>query len=232
IDETGEQAVIRPETTAPEQTAANRDGGFSDSRPPRADINGAGEQAVVRPETTASEQTALNRDGGFSDSRPPRADIRNAARQNLRGSGAAKAPAAAGITRSESAFTVPPPSDFTVDDAFADGKTQAVFYERVKPQLDELFSQNPEFDALLKAMPQTKWVKVDYDGEGKYYVVGVIGDRPDYLCYGVPASFTPEPPAELDGYCQWLPLDAQSPQGKGFWLMFQDAVTGESVRKL
>ncbi|MDR2201690.1 MAG: hypothetical protein LBP26_02845, partial [Clostridiales bacterium] len=81
INGAGEQAAIRPETAAPEQTAANRDGGFSDSRPPRADIDETGEQAVIRPETAAPEQAAANRDGGFSDSRPPRADINGASEQ-------------------------------------------------------------------------------------------------------------------------------------------------------
>ncbi len=129
------------------------------------------------------------------------------------------------------ATVVPPVSEFTAENALREIKTETVFYEQVKGQLDELFGSNPQFEPLNSMMPDTKWIKVDYDEAGKYYVVGLIGDKPDYICYGVPASFTPTPPDELDGYCQWLPLDPEKPEGNGFWIMYQDAVTGESVRK-
>ncbi len=135
------------------------------------------------------------------------------------------------IEDSAAATVVPPASEYTAENALRDSKTEAVFYEQIKTQLDELFGSNPKFDVLSSMMPETKWIKVDYDGSGKYYVVGVIGEKPDYICYGVPASYTPEPPAELDGYCQWLPLDAEKPEGDGFWIMYQDAITGKSVKK-
>ena len=126
---------------------------------------------------------------------------------------------------------VPPASSYTVENALKDKKTEAVFYEQIKTQLDSLFASNPPFETLEKAMPETKWVKVDYDGSGKYYVVGIIGAKPDYICYGVPAKFSPVPPDELDGYCQWLPLKEDEPEGDGFWIMYQDAISGESVKK-
>ncbi len=133
-------------------------------------------------------------------------------------------------TPDEAAATVVPPvSEFTAENALREIKTETIFYEQIKGQLNELFGSNPQFDTLNSLMPDTKWIKVDYDGAGKYYVVGIIGEKPDYICYGVPASFTPEPPDELDGYCQWLPLDPEKPEGDGFWLMYQDAVTGKSV---
>ena len=132
--------------------------------------------------------------------------------------------AAAGV-----ANTIPPAGEYTAENALREIKTETVFYEQIKNQLDDLFGSNPQFETLNNMMPDTKWIKVDYDGSGKYYVVGIIGKKPDYICYGVPAVYTPAPPDELDGYCQWLPLDESKPEGEGFWIMYQDAVSGDSV---
>lgn len=105
------------------------------------------------------------------------------------------------------------------------------FYEQVKDQVEKLFKMYPEQSQLTNLMPNTKWVKVDFDSNGKYYVVGIIGSKPDYLCYGVPGKYSSTPPESLDGYCQWFPLDIQNAVGDGFWLMYQDALSGESVKE-
>ncbi len=103
------------------------------------------------------------------------------------------------------------------------------YYDRIKAQVDGLFVKFPQAEELTKMLPDTKWVKVDYDGSGKHYVIGLIGDGPSYVCYGVPAKYTKTQPPELDGYCQWFPLNFDKPEGDGYWLMYQDANTGESV---
>jgi hypothetical protein len=77
-------------------------------------------------------------------------------------------------------------------------------------------------------MPDTRWVKVYYD-DTRYYAVGLIGTRPDYIAYAVPAKYTVDPPAELGGESRWMPEKPDDPKGKGFWLLFQDAVTGDAV---
>ena len=66
----------------------------------------------------------------------------------------------------------------------------------------------------------------------KYYTVGVICDekKPKYICYGVPAESRGEPPDALKGYCSFLPLSVFDLSGKGYWMMFQDAETGECVK--
>lgn len=102
------------------------------------------------------------------------------------------------------------------------------FYERVKSQLDRLFESNPRDAMLEKLLPSSRFVRVSVENSEKYYCVGLVG-KPDYICYAVPAAYTAEPPEELDGYCQWLPSDAAVPTGSGFWLLYQDAVTGDSV---
>ena len=103
------------------------------------------------------------------------------------------------------------------------------FYESVKEQVDRLFANNERYAALEKLLPESRWARVDYDEKGRYYLVGTIGDPVRYLCYGVPGEYSPTPPPDLAGYCQWLALDENDPSGKGFWIMYQDGVSGKSI---
>ncbi|MFR1565680.1 MAG: hypothetical protein ACLSUT_04510 [Christensenellales bacterium] len=103
------------------------------------------------------------------------------------------------------------------------------YYEQVADQIEKLFSEGSRDAELEALMPYTKWVKIDYAGDGRHYVVGLIGEKPDYVCYGLPGVYSPEAPEELKGYCGWLPLDVKNPHGSGYWLLYQDAETGESV---
>lgn len=104
------------------------------------------------------------------------------------------------------------------------------FYERNKEAIDGLFERGEREKTLEGLLPKTKWVKLSYD-EGRHYVVGVIGETPDYICYGLPAIYSATPPVGLGGYTQWLPLDVKSPHGRGYWVLYQSAVSGETVRR-
>lgn len=103
------------------------------------------------------------------------------------------------------------------------------FYESVKEQVDRLFKNNDRYETLEKLLPESRWVRVNYDDKGRFYLVGLIGDPVRYLCYGVPGEYSPTPPPDLVGYCQWLALDENDPSGKGFWIMYQDGITGKSI---
>lgn len=103
------------------------------------------------------------------------------------------------------------------------------FYESIKDQIERLFAKNERYGRLEQLLPESRWIKVNYDSHGKYYLVGTIGDPVRYLCYGVPGEYSPTPPPDLVGYCQWLAADENDPAGKGFWIMYQDGVTGKSV---
>lgn len=120
------------------------------------------------------------------------------------------------------------PSVSEENEAFIRGR-ELSYYEQVSDQIEKLFTEGTRETELEGLMPHTKWVRVDFSGDGRFYVVGLVGDKPDYICYGLPADYTPEPPDEISGYCGWLPLDVKNPQGKGYWLLYQDADTGESV---
>lgn len=107
---------------------------------------------------------------------------------------------------------------------------RACYYEKVKRELAALFDKYPKEEALCRLIPLSEWVRVEF-GRGKYYVVGLIREekKPKYICYGVPAEKRSAPPEALRGWCSFLPASLFDLDGKGYWMMYQDAETGKSV---
>ena len=104
------------------------------------------------------------------------------------------------------------------------------FFELIKPQLDELFKKFPHCKELEDLVDDTEWVSVSNQQEN--YVLGKIYDdgKVTHLCYGTPAKSSSELPEEhLRAFCQWLPLDIENPDNNGYWVMYQDANTGENI---
>lgn len=107
------------------------------------------------------------------------------------------------------------------------------FLEMIKPQLDVLFESNEPFKELEEMLEGTKWVKVFYAGENTdHYILGKIfdGDVVTHIAYGLPAKNKDElPPKGLEQFCQWLPLNPHDEQSGGYFVMYQDAITGENI---
>ena len=105
------------------------------------------------------------------------------------------------------------------------------YYLSVQQELEEIFLKFPEEECLPRYFFGSRWAKIHYS-ESKYYVVGVIkeNDKEKYICYGVPSSYSPEPPKELKGYCTFIPISIFDMKGDGYWMMFQDAVSGNCVK--
>jgi hypothetical protein len=84
---------------------------------------------------------------------------------------------------------------------------------------------------LTRAVANSKWVKIYYSNT-QYYVVGLVYNdgRERYVCYGVPSKYSPIPPKELEGFCSFVPLSVFDMKGDGYWMMFQDAITGNCIR--
>ena len=101
------------------------------------------------------------------------------------------------------------------------------FFGLIGNQIDQLFATFPEDTQLSNIIPDSKWVKVDYENNGKEYVFGLIyeNDEIKYICYGVPGNIDELPPDELMPYSQWLSID----DNNGYWLMYQDALTGDNI---
>ena len=105
------------------------------------------------------------------------------------------------------------------------------FFESISDQIENLFNSYPAENSLEELIPNSKWVKIDYENNGNFYVLGLIYEdiTLKYVCYGVPGNYSEIAPNGLDSYSQWLPTDLTNPTQNGYWVMYQDAITGESV---
>lgn len=105
------------------------------------------------------------------------------------------------------------------------------YYKTVKKELADLFDKFPAEEQLEKTLYGGKFVKINYSAE-KYYVAGVLKEqsKEKYICYGIPDAYSKTPPKELDGYCSFIPLSVFDLKGDGYWMMFQDAITGECIK--
>lgn len=124
--------------------------------------------------------------------------------------------------------------DMTEDREYGNIKKDAselTFYERINPQIEKMFANNKAETVLNEILPNSKFCKVEFDDGSGYYVFGIIYDdgTPKYLCYGLPAQRDSEPPTELSNLYQWLPIDATDENGDGYYMMYQDAVTGKNI---
>lgn len=102
------------------------------------------------------------------------------------------------------------------------------FYQNVKERLEDLFIIHPRENELEKLIPESKWVKIRYDGDD-YYVVGSLTDDGTvaYLAYGVPGIAEIPPPKLASDISDWLPVPNLPPPYKGYWLIFQNAEDGK-----
>ena len=106
------------------------------------------------------------------------------------------------------------------------------YYEHAKKELEEIFDKFPIDLSLTKLFPDSTFVRINYSSD-KYYVVGVIKEnkKEKYICYGVPSPFSEKAPKELEGFCSFVPLSIFDTKGDGYFMMFQDAITGECIKK-
>ncbi len=95
-------------------------------------------------------------------------------------------------------------------------------------QLDEMFNIYPADDILNSIIPNSRFVKVDIESP---YVLGVIYEDKmlKYIAYGVPAKYNSLPPDDLSQHYQWLPLNPRDVMSDGYFMIFQDAITGTLV---
>lgn len=54
------------------------------------------------------------------------------------------------------------------------GENSNDFWSLINEQVQELFLQFPTYEPMQNVMPNSKWVKVDYNNDGRDYILGVI----------------------------------------------------------
>lgn len=110
-----------------------------------------------------------------------------------------------------------------------EGDNDEEFYEQIKDQIDDLFKNHNREEGLENLIPNSKWVKVEYEDAPGHYVMGLIydGDKIRFISYGLPSSAAKNPPKDLEGYAQWVQTTEDN---SGYWLVYQSAKDGESVK--
>lgn len=106
------------------------------------------------------------------------------------------------------------------------------FFEEIGPQLEELFKEYPIEETLGEIIPNSKWVKLDFEKNGKFYVLGIIkvDDKAKFICYGIPSKWSEQPPSDFNENAQWLPISLDDKYGEGYWITYQDAEDGELIK--
>lgn len=109
----------------------------------------------------------------------------------------------------------------------AETKKEEPFYKQIEASMQELFDKYPSDDELMRLVPDSKWARVPVD-EGNYYVVGLIysDGKPNLICYGIPDKDSSNPPDNSNGCRQWLEIEKG---GRGYWMMYQSAVSGQTL---
>ena len=105
------------------------------------------------------------------------------------------------------------------------------FFSSISEQVDELLAKYPEDEQLNAIVPDAKFIKIENNESSESYILGVIYQDGEmrYLAYGVPSNYDSEPPEELKGKCQWLPVDPSDPLTDGYYVIYQDTKSGELV---
>ena len=116
--------------------------------------------------------------------------------------------------------------DKQADNAKAPALAGGDFYDRMKKDIEKIFAVYPKEESLESAMEGSRWAKISY-GKDKYYVFGVLSIEgvPRYICYGVPSEDAQNPPKSLANCADFMAV-----AGGGYWIMYQDAHTGVSVK--
>ena len=105
------------------------------------------------------------------------------------------------------------------------------FYVKQKNKFDEIFTIYPKNEELERYIDDSKWATINYDGDD-YYVVGLLksNDVVTHIVYGVPGISGIYPPNETLEISDWLPTPTRENKKRGYWLIFQDAFSGEITK--
>ncbi len=105
-----------------------------------------------------------------------------------------------------------------------DPRGSLTYYNTVRERLEAALKKFPPDERLKETFPLSEWVRAESGA-----LLGVIYERgaPRYLCVAV--ERTGDPPAEMGEHCTFVPASPYT-ETEGFWVVFQDADTGEYIK--
>lgn len=109
-------------------------------------------------------------------------------------------------------------------------KLKAISMSSVQSVSEELFLIHPRDVELEAMLPSSKWVKIRYNEED-FYSFGLLmaGDTPTHLMYAIKSDYNTKPPKEIEGIVDFLPKNFSSLTGEGWWIIYQDIISGKPV---
>ena len=132
------------------------------------------------------------------------------------------------------ALKQPLEEEFIKDDKEYKNEDVLSFYHQIKPQIDSLFVKYKNEELLESIISNSKWIKVEYENNEEFYVLGLVYNDDltmvEYISYGIPSQDNLNPPEELKEYAQWLPIDFDNQKYKGYWIVYQEAKNGETIK--
>ncbi len=112
------------------------------------------------------------------------------------------------------------------------GYSNQNYYEKIKDKVNALISNNVKNDFLNAVYKGGVFVNVQYS-KSNYYTFGVIYDdlflkTAKYICYSVLGSFN-KIPKGFENISKFIPLKNYLPYDDGYFIIFQDAITGKTL---
>jgi hypothetical protein len=105
------------------------------------------------------------------------------------------------------------------------------YYQEIKPDLDNIFSSSSQNYTLSNSLINSTFY--DYVDEfGNSVAIGIIKEQDDvkYICYGIKGDFSNNEQDLFNGYATFIPISIYELKGDGYWVIFQDAITGKCVK--
>ena len=129
-------------------------------------------------------------------------------------------------------------------DPYKEKATGLSYWDRVKDYFNDLFNKHRKICPFDNAGDED-WIRIDhidnwamhFRGPRYYYRPSVASidhylvglrrqeGRVRYLMYAIPGLYSPISPMSIHGLSKWLPL--KGGYGRGYWILFIDAKTGE-----
>ena len=107
------------------------------------------------------------------------------------------------------------------------------FFDEIEQQFDTMMQQGSVCEEVQNLIPNSQWVYIQDQETEPQCIIGKIFDEENnirYICCGMPAkNFDDVGQVNLE-YSQWLPLNPQDPEGRGYYITYQDAKTGENIK--
>lgn len=107
------------------------------------------------------------------------------------------------------------------------------FFDEISQQFDTMMQQGHVCEEVQMLIPNSQWVYIDAQDDEPQCIIGKIFDEENnirYVCCGIPAENINEVGQINLEYSQWLPINPQDPEGRGYYITYQDAKTGENIK--